>query len=235
MTGGASKGERRRESIVEAAAAIVVAEGVRGVSHRAVAERARCSLSATTYYFSGLDDLLGAAGELLARRWAERAERVRDSLVAPGSTFRSPAPDVTTSAAPSTDSHASAASAASTVTAASAVTASTALSRATAPSPGPVLDALLPPVGEVRGHYEQLVTAGSAPAVAQAYQAGRRRLAAAVGDILRILGSDCPPELAIAVVDGAVVSALSEGRDVRKTAADLLRRVMSLAPPILAA
>lgn len=98
-----------------------------------------------------------------------------------------------------------------------------------------MLDALLPPAGEVRGHYEQLVTAGSAPAVAQAYQAGRRRLDAAVGDILHILGSDCPPELAIAVVDGAVVSALSEGRDIRKTAADLLRRVMLVAPPILAA
>lgn len=198
MSAAPSKGETRRRSIVEAAAAIILAEGVRAVTHRTVAERARCSLSATTYYFSGLEDLLGAAGELLAGRWAEQAERVRDTVRAGlATTSRTTTPKPTTPPAPQP-----------------------------VPSPHPVLDALLPPAGEVRGHYDQLVSAGAAPAVAQAYHAGRRRLDAAVADILRTLGSTCPADLAIAVVDGAVVSALSEGRDVRKTAADLLARVM---------
>ena len=52
------KGEARRQAIIEAAAALIRESGPSAVSHRAVAQRARCSLSATTYYFNGLDDLL---------------------------------------------------------------------------------------------------------------------------------------------------------------------------------
>ena len=167
------------------------------------------SLSATTYYFSGLDDLLGAAGSYLVARWAEQAERVRDEVreslglretAVPAGVKRSgrgeeepvagkpePTPELAVSA---------------------------------------VLAALLPPEGQVRGHYQQLLAAGATPAVARAYHAGRTRLDAAIGDILAATDSRCPAALAVAVVDGAVVSALSEGRDVRKTAADLLRRVV---------
>ena len=50
-----SKGQRRRQEIVEGAAQILLEHGPQGVSHRAVAQRVGCSLSATTYYFSGLD------------------------------------------------------------------------------------------------------------------------------------------------------------------------------------
>lgn len=178
------KGARRRREIIEAAAEIIVAEGPGAVTHREVAARAACSLSATTYYFSGIEELLEAAGAHLLGRWAEQAERVRDDLrtSVPG-TRRA---DVV----------------------------------------GPVLTALLPHVGEVRGRYQQLLAAGASPALARAYRSGRARLEAAVTDILAAAGSTCPGPLAVAVVDGAVVSALSEGRDVRKTAADLLRRVV---------
>ncbi|WP_233188137.1 TetR/AcrR family transcriptional regulator [Actinomyces qiguomingii] len=70
------KGEARRRSIIDAAAAIIRESGPSAVTHRGVAERADCSLSATTYYFSGLDDLLYEAGRVNIALWAERAERV---------------------------------------------------------------------------------------------------------------------------------------------------------------
>jgi AcrR family transcriptional regulator len=199
--GQRARGQRRRQSLVEAAAAIVLAEGPGAVTHRAVAERASCPLSATTYYFSGLDDLLGAAGAYLVGRWAEQAEGVRDEVAREGAGAPSDRREL----------------------------------RDGAPKPGDVvrrdvvtavIDALLPAPGEVRGHYAQLVGAGANPAVARAYRSGRARLDAAVGEILTICGSTCLPALAVAVVDGAVVSALSEGRDVRLTAAALLRHVV---------
>ena len=59
-----SKGQRRRQEIVEGAAQILLEHGPQGVSHRAVAQRVGCSLSATTYYFSGLDELLSEAGRV---------------------------------------------------------------------------------------------------------------------------------------------------------------------------
>ncbi|WP_275669573.1 TetR/AcrR family transcriptional regulator [Actinomyces procaprae] len=71
-----SKGEARRRTIIDAAAAIIREGGPSAVTHRGVAERAGCSLSATTYYFSGLDDLLYEAGRVNIALWAERAERV---------------------------------------------------------------------------------------------------------------------------------------------------------------
>lgn len=176
-----ARGERRRAQIVQAAAEIVLSEGPAEVTHRAVAARAGASLSSTTYYFSGLPDLLGAAAGLIAARWSDRAEAVRDALPEEVDRRR--------------------------------------CVRA-------VLDALLPPSGEVRGHYLQLLGAGGDPDVARAYRSGRTRLEAAVADILARSATTCPAALAVAVVDGAVVSALSEGRDVRNTAAGLLGRVL---------
>ena len=52
------------------------------MSHRAVARRAGCSLSATTYYFKGLDDLLYQAGLINIAIWASRAEHVADKVEA---------------------------------------------------------------------------------------------------------------------------------------------------------
>src|SRR5471032_1492137 len=50
--------EQRRQAILDAAMRIVVRDGVRGVRHRAVAAEADVPLSATTYYFKDIDDLL---------------------------------------------------------------------------------------------------------------------------------------------------------------------------------
>ena len=50
--------EQRRQQILDAAMRIVVRDGVRGVRHRAVAAEAGVPLSATTYYFDDIQDLL---------------------------------------------------------------------------------------------------------------------------------------------------------------------------------
>lgn len=70
------KGRERRREIIEAAADLIREGGPAAVSHRAVAARAGCSLSATTYYFSGLEELLGEAGKINIDTWARRAESV---------------------------------------------------------------------------------------------------------------------------------------------------------------
>lgn len=62
----------RRERIAEAALAVALERGVGGVSHRAVAAAAGVPLGSTTYHFRGLDDLLAAAMERAARRYAEQ-------------------------------------------------------------------------------------------------------------------------------------------------------------------
>lgn len=77
-----AKGEARRRSIIHAAAAIIRELGPAAVTHRLVAERAGCSLSATTYYFRGLDDLLYEAGQLNISLWSQRAEAVAEEVSA---------------------------------------------------------------------------------------------------------------------------------------------------------
>jgi len=50
--------EQRRQAILDAAMRIIVREGVRAVRHRAVATEAGVPLSATTYYFKDINDLI---------------------------------------------------------------------------------------------------------------------------------------------------------------------------------
>jgi DNA-binding transcriptional regulator YbjK len=50
--------EQRRQAILDAAMRLIVREGVRAVRHRAVAAEAEVPLSATTYYFKDIDDLI---------------------------------------------------------------------------------------------------------------------------------------------------------------------------------
>jgi DNA-binding transcriptional regulator YbjK len=179
-----NKGQRRRQEIVEGAAAILREQGPSGVSHRTVAQRVGCSLSATTYYFSGLDDLLSEAGRVNIARWASRAERVAEAT----ETDRRP-----TSRKGKIDT---------------------------------ILKATLPTDEEMLGHYLQLVAAGESPPVSRAYRTGRDRLNAAVTRVLERLEVPWSAELIIAVVDGACVSALSEGRDVRETARQRLEALL---------
>lgn len=72
------------------------------------------------------------------------------------------------------------------------------------------------------GHYLQLLAAGESLPVSRAYFTGRDRLNRAVARILALADAPQSPELVIAVVDGAAVTALSEGQDVHATARRLL-------------
>lgn len=59
--------EQRRLAILQAALRVMVRDGVRGVRHRAVALEADVPLSATTYYFKDIHDLLADALTLYAK------------------------------------------------------------------------------------------------------------------------------------------------------------------------
>ena len=181
------RGEDRRQTIIEAAAAIIRESGPSAISHRSVAKRAGCSLSATTYYFDGLEDLLHQAGLVNIGLWASRAEHVADRVEA----FKG-VPDV-----PQRVRF--------------------------------ILQATLPAHGAYFGHYLQLISASQASPVKHAYRQGRQRLNAALRRVLRQLDSPLEPEMVIAVVDGAAVTALSEGWNVKSTAAGLLTDLISLA------
>ena len=61
-----ARSEQRRKAILEAALRIVVNDGVRGVRHRAVAKEAEVPLSATTYYFKDISDLIADTFTLCA-------------------------------------------------------------------------------------------------------------------------------------------------------------------------
>lgn len=214
MTGGTgtartAKGDRRREQLGRAAADLVREEGPAALGHRAVAARAGLSLSATTYYFSGLDDLAAAAGSALVAEWVAHAEAVRARVAGGGRGIAGRA-----RAVPDADPDLDPAAV--------------------------VVEAVLPPGDDaaVLAHYEQLLAAGRVPALAAALGAGRARLDAVVADLLldllpgTIPGSAGHPgaALVLAVVDGAVVSAVSEGRPVRATARDLVAAVLPAGP-----
>lgn len=183
-TASTRKGFDKRQMIIEAAATLLREGGPEAVSHRSVAKLAGCSLSATTYYFDGLEDLLHQAGLANMSRWSERAERAA---------FRARKLKPSASVAERIDL---------------------------------ILAATLPDDENIKGHYEQLVSAGSAALVASAYQFGRVRLNIAVTTVLSEVGVDLPAEVVIALVDGAAVSALSEGRDVHETAIALLESAL---------
>lgn len=178
------KGRARRREIVEAAAAILRESGPAGVTHRAVARRAGCSLSAMTYYFDGLDELHAEAGAVTIERWARRAERVAERVERiDGELSREAAVEAVFAAMDPDD------------------------------------EPLLP-------HYLQLVAAGSSEPVRAAYHAGRGRLDAAVQRILTRVGSEASPALVVAVVDGAAVTAISEGVPLRPYVVGLLDAVV---------
>lgn len=178
------KGQDRRQQIVDAAAEMLRVGGPGVVSHRSVARQVGCSLSAMTYYFSGLEDLLEEAGRINIARWARRAEGVAESLEL-GERVSDRAAIV---------DH--------------------------------ILAATLPVDEILLGHYQQLVAAGASDPVSRAYRTGRDRLNAALSRVLDSCQVDCEPALVIGLVDGAAVSALSEGRDVRGTATTLLEMML---------
>jgi DNA-binding transcriptional regulator YbjK len=66
MTAGTTKGAARRRQVVAAAAALLRDAGPAAVTARAVAARAGVSLSAVTYYFEDLAELLREAADTIA-------------------------------------------------------------------------------------------------------------------------------------------------------------------------
>lgn len=94
---------------------------------------------------------------------------------------------------------------------------------------GLVLEACLPHDSEgLSNHYAQLLAAAESSEASDAYREGRLRLDAAVQRILTAAGSALSPGTVIALVDGAAVAAISEGRSVIETAAALLRRALTV-------
>lgn len=79
-TASTPKGERRRASLVEAGAELLVEGGFDAVRHRAVAERAGLPLASTTYYFDSLDDLVTAVVEHHSREELDRGRSRLDEL-----------------------------------------------------------------------------------------------------------------------------------------------------------
>ena len=186
-----ARGTQRRDRIVTAAAELILRDGPAAVTHRSVAAQADVPLAATTYYFTGLDDLLGAAGEQIVRGWAERAQAIGHSvteLVAEGG-----------------------------------VETLSTRSRALL-----LVDAVLPPGdhGELLGFYEHVVSAGRSPVLAAAFAQGRGELDVVIDELLDQLGARFSAVLLIAVVDGAAVTALCEGRAVRDLAVECVTELL---------
>jgi DNA-binding transcriptional regulator YbjK len=75
-TGASPRGAARRNAILRAAIELIGDEGSDALTHRAVAERARVPLSATTYYFTSKEDLFEEAVALAADEEAERFEQL---------------------------------------------------------------------------------------------------------------------------------------------------------------
>jgi TetR/AcrR family transcriptional regulator, regulator of biofilm formation and stress response len=96
---------------------------------------------------------------------------------------------------------------------------------------GVVVEALLPPGDDaaVAAHYELLLAARQVPALAAALRVGRDRLDAVLAALLAAVvpqaGWSAP--MVLAVLDGAVVAALSEGRPVRPAARVLLAGLLA--------
>jgi TetR/AcrR family transcriptional regulator, regulator of biofilm formation and stress response len=70
------RGTARRDAILHAAVALIGEQGPDALTHRAVAERAGVSLSATTYWFSSKDEIFREAVALAAGEEVERLERL---------------------------------------------------------------------------------------------------------------------------------------------------------------
>jgi DNA-binding transcriptional regulator YbjK len=72
----APRGTARREAILRAAVALIGEQGPDALTHRAVADRAGVSLSATTYWFSSKEEIFREAVALAAGEEVERLERL---------------------------------------------------------------------------------------------------------------------------------------------------------------
>ena len=72
----APRGVARRDAILRAAVELIGEQGPDALTHRAVAERAGVSLSATTYWFASKEEIFREAVALAAGEEVERLERL---------------------------------------------------------------------------------------------------------------------------------------------------------------
>lgn len=77
-------------------------------------------------------------------------------------------------------------------------------------------------------HYQQLLAAANSRDVTGAYRRGRERLDRAIAKILAGAGYDLPTFVVASVIDGAVVAALSEGRDPAESVTRALEQTLHL-------
>lgn len=77
-----AKGAERRAALVAAGGALFLESGTEGFTHRAVAQRAGVPLSATTYYFDSLEDLLVESVAGLCASWTQALEAALGHLPA---------------------------------------------------------------------------------------------------------------------------------------------------------
>jgi DNA-binding transcriptional regulator YbjK len=83
IDGRVARGQERRAGIARAVIDVVAEHGLRGLTHRRVAEAAGVPLGSTTYHFASLDDLMMAGLELAAERNLAMMRRAAERL-APG-------------------------------------------------------------------------------------------------------------------------------------------------------
>lgn len=68
-----SKGEQTRHQILTAAIAVLVEQGIKGTTHRAIASKANLQLSLTTYYFKDIQELVHEAFMLSSHKTISQA------------------------------------------------------------------------------------------------------------------------------------------------------------------
>lgn len=79
--GRLARGERTRAALLDAAMAVIAAEGVAAASQRTVATAAGASLASTTYHFGTRDELLAATMQHAAAIAVEQITRLSDDIL----------------------------------------------------------------------------------------------------------------------------------------------------------
>lgn len=191
--GQSARGQHRQTILLEAAADLLLEEGVSAVNHRAVAAKAELPLAATTYYFASLQDLRDQAIRHLADRWLQRARAAVGGLPQRIDT----AEDV-----------------------------ARALVRVVTGA-GPTADT---PPHHLFVMYERYLEAGRHPSLRPLVVAYNDELATLAQEVLQRGGLPCSQQdarLALAVVDGALITALAEGQPPTRTAARALATLVA--------
>ena len=192
--GQSARGQHRQAALLEAAADLLLEQGLGSVNHRGVAAQAALPLAATTYYFASLQDLRDQAIGHLADRWLQRAHAAVGDLpqrLDGAEDVARAVVRVVTGAGPTTDS----------------------------------------PPHHLLVMYERYLEAGRHPQLRPLVVAYNNELAALVQEVLRRGGFPCSPQnarLALDVVDGAIITALAEGRPPSRTAARALANLLAV-------